>query len=331
MALQDFIDQAPKATVVLAAVGALYILKQSWSFLYVLLSLFVLPGKSLSRFGPKGSWAVVTGASDGIGKEFALQLARKGFNIVLISRTQSKLEALAQEIESKNGSVKTKILAMDFTENKDSDYARIQQLVEDLDVSILINNVGQSHSIPVPFLETPHKEMTDIITINCLGTLRVTQTIAPKLVKRRKGLILTMASMGGATPTPLLATYSGSKAFLQFWSTAFASELKGSGVTVQLVQSYLVTSAMSKIRKTSVLIPAPRPFVQSTLAKIGLPGGAVGVPDTLTPYWSHGLAYWFFNKVLGIFNPILIQQNKVMHESIRKRALRKAEREAKKV
>ena len=70
---------------------------------------------SCPRFGPKGSWAVVTGASDGIGKEYALQLARKGFNIVLVSRTASKLDALASQIESSSPSSATEIFAIDFS------------------------------------------------------------------------------------------------------------------------------------------------------------------------------------------------------------------------
>ncbi|KAH0115638.1 NAD(P)-binding protein, partial [Aureobasidium melanogenum] len=255
-------------------------------------SLFILPGTSLSKFGRKGSWAVVTGASDGIGKEYALQLAAKGFNIVLVSRTKSKLETLASEIQSKYTSVQTRTLAMDFSQNLDSDFEALKALVSDLDVSILINNVGLSHEMPVPFIQTPEKELKDIITINCMGTLRVTQIVAPGMVQRRRGLVLTMASFGGILPTPLLATYSGSKAFLQQWSSALGSELKPHGVHVQLVQSYLVTSAMSKIKRASATIPNPKQFVRAALGKIGRSGGAQGIAYTSTPYWSHGIMHW---------------------------------------
>lgn len=301
------------------------------SYFRVLLSLFVLPGIPISKFGPKGSWAVVTGASDGIGKEYALQLARKGFNIVLISRTQSKLDALASEIETKNAGIKTKVLAMDFARNDDIDYGRLKALLTDVDVSILVNNVGLSHSIPVSFVQTPHKEMTDIIMINCLGTLRITQLIAPGMISRERGLIITMASFGGILPTPLLATYSGSKAFLQQWSTALGSELAPHGVRVQLVQSYLVTSAMSKIRRASAMVPTPKQFVRAALGKIGRSGGAQGIAYTSTPYWAHGLMHWGLLTFLGTMNKFVVDWNRGMHESIRKRALKKMEREGKKV
>ncbi|KAF2763033.1 estradiol 17-beta-dehydrogenase-like protein 12-B [Pseudovirgaria hyperparasitica] len=324
-------DNAAASTLLIGAfvLSAYYIASPFISYIRLLLSLFVLPGTSLSKFGKKGSWAVITGASDGIGKEYALQIARKGFNIVLISRTQSKLTALAEEISSKY-KVETKTLAMDFSANLDVDFDQMRALLDGLDVAILINNVGQSHSIPVTFAETSQKEMKDIITINCMGTLRTTQIVVPGMIQRKRGMILTMASFGGLSPTPLLATYSGSKAFLQQWSSALGSELAPKGVHVQLVQSYLVTSAMSKIRRASAMIPTPKDFVRAALGMIGRSGGAQGVAFTSTPYWSHGIMHWAMTTFLGTHNRFLIDQNKAMHESIRKRALRKAERDAKK-
>lgn len=219
---------------------------------------------------------------------------------------------------------------MDFAANQEKDYDTIKGVVSELDISILINNVGLSHSIPVPFHETPEKEMRDIITINCMGTLRVTQLVTPGMVERKRGLILTMASFGGILPTPYLATYSGSKAFLQQWSTALSSELEPKGIKVQLVQSYLVTSAMSKIRKTSLFIPNPKQFVRAALGKIGRSGGAQGIAATSTPYWAHGIMHWALGAFTGTMNKIVVDQNRGMHLSIRKRALRKAERDAKK-
>lgn len=284
----------------------------------------------LSNFGPKGSWAVITGASDGIGAEYARQLARKGLNLVLVSRTASKLGVLSQELKTTNPHVQTKLLPMDFAQNLDSDYASLKQLTQDLDISILINNVGVSHSIPVPFVETPTTELNSIVTVNVFGTLRVTQIIAPGMISRKRGLILTMASFGGLLPTPLLATYSGSKAFLQQWSSALGAELAPKGITVDLVQSYLVTSAMSKIRKASMFIPNPKAFVRSALNHIGRSGGAQGVAYTSTPYWSHALMQWALVSFTGTSNTLIVNQNKGMHEAIRNRALRKAEREAKK-
>lgn len=272
---------------------------------------------------------MVTGASDGLGKEFATQLAAKGFNLVLVSRTLSKLEALSQELESKFSGLQTKVLDMDFSADDDADYARLAGLISGLDVGILINNVGQSHSIPVPFLLTESKELQDIITINCLGTLKVTRIVAPGMQSRKRGLILTMGSFGGWMPTPYLATYSGSKAFLQHWSAALGAELKPSNVDVQLCLSYLVTTAMSKVRRPSLLIPGPKQFVRAALGKVGL-GGWQSTAYTYTPYWSHAVMAWFVENTIGIGHSLGIQVNLKMHQDIRSRALKKAARNAKK-
>ncbi|EXJ57938.1 beta-keto reductase [Cladophialophora yegresii CBS 114405] len=314
----------------LIGVGALTLASVVFTIARVLLSTFILPGRSLSSFGPKGSWAVITGASDGIGKEYALQLAKKGFNLVLVSRTASKLESLSSQIKTSSPSVSVETLAMDFSQNLDKDYAALGSLLREKKVAILINNVGQSHSIPVAFAETPLSEMTNIININCLGTLRATQTVLPSMLPQKKGLILTMGSFGGLTPTPLLATYSGSKAFLQHWSNAIASELAPSGIEVFFVHSYLVTSSMSKIRRANWQVPTEKAFVKSTLAKIGRRGGSVGYPYSGSPYWSHALVAALVTGVVGPMNSLLLGYNRSMHVAIRRRALRKAERDAQK-
>jgi 17beta-estradiol 17-dehydrogenase / very-long-chain 3-oxoacyl-CoA reductase len=217
---------------------------------------------------------------------------------------------------------------MDFSANLDSDYHRLQTLLEGLDIAILINNVGQSHSIPVAFAETTPQEMKDIITINCNATLQVTQLVLPGMIARKRGLILTMGSFAGLIPTPYLATYSGSKAFLQHWSTSLGAELSRFNISVELVQSYLVTSAMSKIRKPSVAIPTPKSFVKAVLARIGRSGGAQGWAYTSNPYWTHAVMQWALSTFTGLNNWIVVRQNMGMHEAIRRRALKKMEREA---
>ncbi|KAJ2896915.1 short chain dehydrogenase/reductase [Zalerion maritima] len=328
-----FVDAIPQPVqLACAAVGALYLGFKALNAFRFFLSVFILSGTNLRKYGKKGTWAVVTGASDGLGKEFATQLAAKGFNLVLVSRTKAKLDTLAAELEQKylgSGGLQTKALAMDFSSDDDADYERLRDLVSDLDVGILINNVGQSHSIPVPFLQTKTEELQNIVTINCLGTLKTTAVVAPIMQKRKKGLILTMGSFGGWSPTPYLATYSGSKAFLQHWSSALAQELKGDGIDVQLVLSYLVTTAMSKVRRTSAMIPNPKGFVKAALGKIGT-GSWMTVAHTYTPWWTHAIMAWAVENTVGAGSAISIAVNHKMHIDIRNRALKKAARDAKK-
>jgi 17beta-estradiol 17-dehydrogenase / very-long-chain 3-oxoacyl-CoA reductase len=315
--------------------GCLKLTSVSLGFLSMIVDLFLLPAVNFKKYGARsGKWAVITGASDGIGKEYALQLAKKGFNVALISRTQSKLDALAEEIQDQYN-VETKTLAIDFAADKQSNYELISQVLNSLPITVLINNVGQSHSIPVPFVETDEQELRNIITINTTATLRTTQVIIPfiqktlKADKGTRGLILTMGSFGGLLPTPLLATYSGSKAFLQSWSSALAGELSGGGIDVELVISYLVTSAMSKIRRSSAMIPTPKRFVQSVLKSAGRRCGAQERYATVTPYWTHALMHWGIENTVGVYSKLANSLNLKMHLDIRRRALRKQKRDQK--
>ncbi|KLO10314.1 3-ketoacyl-CoA reductase [Schizopora paradoxa] len=284
---------------ILASVGALSLGTFVLKTLLVLLQTFVLGGKSLAKYASnnKEAWAVVTGATDGIGKEFAFQLAAAKYNIILVSRTQGRLDDTASEIGKRYGR-STRTIAVDFEFASDHDFNRIAQSINDLDIAILVNNVGRSHEMPVAFAETALNEQKAIIAINVNATLRVTSLVLNKMLARKRGLVLTLSSFAGVIPSPLLATYSGSKAFLQTWSDALQSELKGSGVDVECVSTYFVSlnpenkvSNMSRIRRASMLIPMPEDYVSAVLRKIGVPCGALwtGRPSTSTPFWSHSL------------------------------------------
>ncbi|KAJ8126434.1 hypothetical protein O1611_g7202 [Lasiodiplodia mahajangana] len=146
-AIHDAIVAVPRAVQLgLAGLGALWVSSKVVSFLRLVLSMFVLGGTNLRKYGGKGTWAVVTGASDGLGKEFATQLAAKGFNLLLVSRTQSKLEAFQNELQSKYPSLQTDILAMDFAAvDNDADYSRLAKRIDGLNVGILINNRDREH------------------------------------------------------------------------------------------------------------------------------------------------------------------------------------------
>ena len=102
----------------------------------------------------------------------------------------------------------------------------------------------------------------------------------------------------------MLAPYAASKAFQGAFSSALAAELKEKGIDVQTVNTHFVVSNMSKIRKPSPLVPTPKAYVRSVLAKIGLPCGALftGRPFVSTPYWSHALLDWFLVRSTHLSN-----------------------------
>ncbi|CAO3567484.1 unnamed protein product [Mortierella alpina] len=310
---------------VFGAIGAAVVAFKALSFLKVLVDVFFRSGLNLKKYGAgNGGWAVITGASDGIGKEFAFQLASKKLNIVLVSRTESKLKALAQELEQKY-SVETKIYAMDFTKGADQDYQALQQMLAPVNVTVLVNNVGTNHEIPTPFEQESDKIIKDIVEVNINAAMKMTKIVAPQMVARKNGLIINLGSFAGLVPTPYLSVYSGSKAFLSSWSQAIGAELAPKGIQVQNVNTYFVVSAMSKIRRATMLIPMPKPYVRSVLGQIGISGGA-STPYTSTPFYSHAIANWLIDNVFS--RGFWVQQNFNIQIDIRKRALRKREREA---
>ncbi|KAF8129950.1 hypothetical protein EV363DRAFT_1219869 [Boletus edulis] len=297
----------------------------------VLAQTFVLPGKNLKKFGAtKGAWAVITGASDGIGKEFALQLAAAGFNTLLVARNEAALTSVAAEIASKTaGKVEARIQLVDFAKNDPSALNALKSVVSGLDVGILVNNVGKSHTMPSYFVETAEQEIEDIVTINVNATLRVTHAVLPGMIQRKRGLILNIGSFAGQVASPMLSTYSGTKAFLTTFTSALAEEVRSHNIIVQNLNTYFVATKMSKIKKSSMLVPTAATYVRSALSKVGLSCGAALTdrPGTTTPFWSHALVDYVIHLV-GWKSLFISQSHKIMKDK-RRRALRKLEREAK--
>ncbi|KAI7866990.1 hypothetical protein BDF14DRAFT_1807297 [Spinellus fusiger] len=313
------------ATSTLSAIGALYLGTKIFGILKMLLELHVLSGIPLTKFGAgNGAWAVITGASDGIGKEFAEQLAKKKFNIVLISRTASKLEAIAEELSQHYG-IKTKTYAMDFAKSDPKDFSNLEELLSDLRIGVLVNNVGTNHDIPTSFSEEDSEVINSIVEVNIKGAMRMSKIVLPQMRRERKGLILNLGSFAGLVATPYLSVYSAGKAFLCTWSQALGAEVAPEGIVVQNINTYFVVSSMSKIRRPTFFIPMPKPYVATVLSKIGLACGA-STPYTSTPYPSHGLMNWVIENVFDA--SFWLKQNNNIQKDIRKRALRKREREA---
>ncbi|KJA20003.1 hypothetical protein HYPSUDRAFT_68770 [Hypholoma sublateritium FD-334 SS-4] len=324
-----FNDQPYVATVLLA-LGTISAARVVYQTVSVLAQTFILPGTNLKQYGAKkGAWAVVTGATDGIGKEFAVQLAKAGFNILLVARNKELLAQTASEIVVKY-QVSVESHSIDLTKADDSAYDAFTAVVEGRDVGVLVNNVGKSHNMPAYLIDTPKDEIKDIVAINVNATLRVTYAILPGMVEHKRGLILNIGSFAGAVPSPMLATYSGTKAFLATFTSALAEEVAKDNITVEHVNTYFVVSKLSKIRKSSLLIPKPDAFVRSVLSKIGLACGAAfsGRPDTSTPYWSHALLDYAMTLVNS--PSLFISYTHGLHKDIRKRALNKIARDAKK-
>lgn len=179
------------------------------------------------RYGP---WALITGASSGIGREFALRLAERGLSVALVARRQALLDELSQELSSRFG-VGTRSISMDLAESGAA--ARLADAVSDLEIGTLVANAGTGW-IGRFDLQAPESHSA-LIRLHCEMHVELTARLLPAMRERGRGAVVIVTSMGGFLPLPYYAVYSGTKALLQNWGEALAREQRGSGVDVVVV------------------------------------------------------------------------------------------------
>ena len=168
---------------------------------------------------------MITGASVGIGEQFARQLSERGHDVVLVARHAGRLDALAKEIEARDGA-HAEVLAADLT---DADQlATVEARVRTVD--LLVNNAGFGTFGPFHTLDVDIE--TREINLNIIALVRLTHAAAAAMVERGRGGILNVSSLAGFQPGPSNATYSATKAFVTSFTEAVHEELKGTGVSV---------------------------------------------------------------------------------------------------
>ncbi|XP_075423350.1 very-long-chain 3-oxoacyl-CoA reductase isoform X1 [Ascaphus truei] len=261
------------------------------------------------------SLSVVTGATDGIGKAYAEELARRGMGIVLISRSPEKLDVVAREIREKF-KVETKTIEADFGKPEEI-YKRIQAGLEGLEIGVLVNNVGMSYNYPEYFLDIADLETTldKLININITSVCKMTRLILPGMLERSKGVILNISSASGMYPVPLLTVYSATKAFVDFFSRGLHAEYKSKGITMQSVLPFFVATKMSKIRKPTWDTPSPEAYVRSALNTVGLQSQTNG-------YLPHAIMGWVTTSFLPIATSINLAMK--MNKGLRARYLKRS-------
>ncbi|KAI4902693.1 hypothetical protein NFI96_028967 [Prochilodus magdalenae] len=282
-------------------VGALTTASLTLWMLYRLLSgfrIWVLGNGDL--LSPKlGKWAVVTGATDGIGKSYAEELARRGFSMMLISRSQEKLDDVAQSLESRF-KVPTKTVAVDF--GQIDIYPKIEAALEGLEIGVLVNNVGISYSYPEFFLHIPDLDnfINTMINVNITSVCQMTRLVLPRMEARAKGVVLNISSASGMYPVPLLTVYSATKAilwdrtaFVDFFSRGLQAEYKSKGLIIQSVLPFFVATKMTKIRKPTLDKPTPDRYVAAELTTVGL-------QDQTNGYFPHAVMGWLTTVLVPI-------------------------------
>lgn len=258
----------------------------------------------------QGSWAVVTGASQGIGRALALDLARRGYPIILIARRAEVLEDIATTIRDRY-KVEVEVMPSDLADpelRKDT-VAKLRQR----NVSILCNNAGTATF--GPFINLDPEGETKQVQLNSLAVHDLVLAVLPGMVDRHAGAILNVGSAAGNMAIPHNATYTASKAFVNTFSESLRGELKGSGINVtllapgpirpdakpaeemsiidRLVPSFLWTSTEEAARQTlDALAKNKRRVVPGFFSKIMSVAGTYIPRDITAP-----IAGWFYKKL----------------------------------
>ena len=180
----------------------------------------------MSSFKEKyGPWALVTGASAGIGAEFARQLSTEGLNLILVARRKDRLDELAAELRSTNHVAVTTVSAdlarPDFMSS-------IRPVLQNLEVGLLINNAG--FGITGAFLQTDLEKELEMLAVNCRAPLILTHELGREMVKRKRGGIIIVSSTSAFLATPYMTHYAATKAFDLSFGEGLWYELKEHGV-----------------------------------------------------------------------------------------------------
>ncbi|XP_017286764.1 testosterone 17-beta-dehydrogenase 3 isoform X2 [Kryptolebias marmoratus] len=218
-----------------------------------------------SFFRSMGEWAVVTGASEGIGRAYAVALAERGMNVVIMSRTKATLDQVAEEIGEKTGQ-RVKVIVADFS--KDDDFGEIELQLKDLSIGVLVNNVGVLPTfIPCKFLDSEELDMTITRVINCnvKTMLKMCRIVLPGMENRRKGLIVNLSSGIASIPFPLYTLYAASKVFVERFSRGLQAEYEDKGILIQAVVPFGVSTRLSGYQQTNIVTLSSEEFVRSSL------------------------------------------------------------------
>ena len=217
---------------------------------------------------------MITGASSGIGEEFARQLAARGHGVFLVARREERLRALADDLERLHG-VRAEVASADLEDPASVEALPGQVAERGLDVEILVNNagfttVGDVHANP--------DRQLGMIRVNCEALVALTTAWLPAMVERGRGAVVQVASVAGFYPIPAQAVYSATKAFVRTFSEAVATELRGTGVTMTALCPGPVATEFLDAGGFKTTRPGPS-FVWSTaedVAKAGIEGADKG-------------------------------------------------------
>ena len=215
------------------------------------------------KYGP---WALITGASSGIGEAFAKELAQAGLNVVLVARREKRLQKLAAELEN-FFHIKTITIKLDLTD--DNFLGTIKEKTKKLEIGLLVNNAGIG-SVGLYSNNGPELE-AKMVKLHCLAPTILTHHFAPKMVERKRGGIIFLGSIFSYQPMPYVSTYSATKVFNTFLGKALWQELKQYNVDVLALNPGGTNTEFARIvqQKNSSIAADPADVVKAAIKSLG--------------------------------------------------------------
>lgn len=228
------------------------------------------------RYGP---WALITGASSGIGREFARQLATRGLNVLLIARREDRLSELATELEQCHG-IQTRWATIDLS--RDTVVEEVRAAAAGLEIGLLINNAG--FSMTGPFMESDPADELRLINVNCRAPLLLAREFGPAMLARGRGGIIFVASVAGFAAAPNWSHYAASKAYNLLLAEGLAAEMRGRGVDVLALAP---GTTRTEFLQTAGLEGELMAMDVDDVVRAGLDG--LGRRDLVVPGWFYKL------------------------------------------
>jgi short-subunit dehydrogenase len=225
--------------------------------------------------GSESGAVLITGASSGIGREFARIFAAKGFHPVLLARSRDKLEELAQELKSLHGS-KVTLIPADLAEpgTPGAVFERLRE--RGIDIDLLVNNAGVA--LEGNFAALALDDQLRLLQINVVALTALTGLFLGPMLSRGHGRILNVASVGAFFPIPGLAIYAASKAYVRSFSEALSEELAGTGVTVTALCPGFTETAMLQTSELGMRLPLALIMDAPAVAREGYAACLAGEP-----------------------------------------------------
>jgi len=280
----------PQGLKILSLIGLAYLTTKSLGAISSFWRTFVYFGHNLPQRYGAGSWALITGGAQGIGAAFALQLASKGFNIILVDINETNMALTATNITTQYPTVLVKTIVCDFSKTWQEGFLNfLDEEITGLDISILVNNVGRLCGVG-PVHSYVEKDVVDTVAVNILPMTLLSRRIVPSMLKRpQRSAIINISSAVALYPWPILApVYGATKAYIDILSRSVSEEV-GDKIDVISVRPSGVSTALLGNPPLNSFIIAPVSVATSVLKQIGNVNATSG-------HWRHEIRDWIYRS-----------------------------------